>query len=137
MPPVCVYYTMTTNLGFASLRCQVYIHTKLVENLAKYSYYTMTRRAEHAEGIFGDRGMIISSFVYYTIMENIRQYKSILFKKHTDKLTVELLVRTIAHGQVYPCFFINYALMMRESVEACLAVVRADSACPHAAEAHV
>ena len=58
-------------------------------------------------------------------------------QEHFYQPVIAFAVRLVSDGQVYPCTFVDYALIMAKRVEAVFAVVRAESACAEAAERHV
>ena len=60
----------------------------------------------------------------------------ILFQKEMDQLIVKAAVRLIAHGKVYPGFFVYNALVVGKCLEPVFSVVRAHSAFAKAAESH-
>lgn len=57
-------------------------------------------------------------------------------QEHMDQPVAQFAVGLIPHGQVHPGFLVHDTFVMRERIEACLAVIGSHAAFSNAAEAH-
>lgn len=67
----------------------------------------------------------------------MRMFMYVLFNKNSYQLFHKIRIGLIAHRQVEPCVFAQYAFFVTEGIKAEFAVITAHTAASNAAERHM